>query len=57
MAERADGRELIEVEGASHALAASQAELVADLILRAAQAVRADRWDFRSLGSSQCRPN
>jgi pimeloyl-ACP methyl ester carboxylesterase len=39
MAERASGRELIEVAGASHALALSRAELVADLILRAAQAV------------------
>ena len=36
MAERAGGRELIEVEGASHALAASRADRVADLILRAA---------------------
>jgi len=39
MAERAGGRELVEVAGASHALAISRAELVADLILRAAQAV------------------
>lgn len=39
MAERAGGRELVEVAGASHALALSRAELVADLILRAAQAV------------------
>jgi pimeloyl-ACP methyl ester carboxylesterase len=39
MAERASGRERIEVAGASHALAVSRAELVADLILRAAQAV------------------
>jgi len=39
MAERADGRELVEVAGASHALAVSCAELVANLILRAAQAV------------------
>jgi pimeloyl-ACP methyl ester carboxylesterase len=38
MAERANGRERIEVAGASHALAISRAELVADLILRAAQA-------------------
>lgn len=38
MAERASGRERIEVAGASHALALSRAELVADLILRAAQA-------------------
>jgi pimeloyl-ACP methyl ester carboxylesterase len=37
MAERANGRERIEVAGASHALTVSQAELVADLILRAAQ--------------------
>jgi pimeloyl-ACP methyl ester carboxylesterase len=39
MAERAGGRELVEVEGASHALAVSNAELVSDLILQAAQAV------------------
>ncbi len=39
MAERAGGRELVEVAGASHALAVSRAELVANLILRAAQAV------------------
>ena len=39
MAERAGGRELVEVAGASHALAVSRAELVADLILQAAQAV------------------
>ncbi|MBZ0291079.1 MAG: alpha/beta hydrolase [Anaerolineae bacterium] len=39
MSERAGGRELVEVAGASHALAVSRAELVADLILRAAQAV------------------
>jgi pimeloyl-ACP methyl ester carboxylesterase len=38
MAERANGRERIEVAGASHALTVSRAELVADLILRAAQA-------------------
>ena len=39
MAERAGGRELVEVAGASHALAVSRAELVADLILRAAHVV------------------
>lgn len=38
MAERASGRERIEVVGASHTLALSRAELVAELILRAAQA-------------------
>jgi pimeloyl-ACP methyl ester carboxylesterase len=38
MAERAGGRELVEVEGASHALAASHGDSVANLILRAAQA-------------------
>ncbi|MDX1993389.1 MAG: alpha/beta hydrolase [bacterium] len=39
MAERAGGRELVEVAGASHALAVSRAAVVAELILRAAQAV------------------
>ena len=38
MAERADGRELIEVEGASHALTISQTDAVAGAILRAATA-------------------
>jgi pimeloyl-ACP methyl ester carboxylesterase len=36
MAERAGGRELVEVEGASHALAVSHGDSVANLILRAA---------------------
>jgi pimeloyl-ACP methyl ester carboxylesterase len=39
MAERAWAREIVEVPGASHALAVSHAEAVADVILRAVQAV------------------
>lgn len=39
MAERAGGREIVEVPGASHALAVSHADTVAGVILRAAQAV------------------
>jgi pimeloyl-ACP methyl ester carboxylesterase len=39
MAERAQAREVVEVEGASHAVAASRPEEVADMILRAARAV------------------
>lgn len=39
MAERAGGREIVEVPGASHALAVSYADTVAGVILRAAQEV------------------
>ncbi|CAA9371545.1 MAG: hypothetical protein AVDCRST_MAG93-8468, partial [uncultured Chloroflexia bacterium] len=39
MAERAGGREIIEVPGASHALSVSYADTVAGVILRAAQVV------------------
>jgi pimeloyl-ACP methyl ester carboxylesterase len=38
MAKRANGRELIEVEGASHALTISKTDAVAGAILRAATA-------------------
>ena len=40
MAERANAQETVEVPGASHALPASQPEVVADFILRAAASVR-----------------
>jgi pimeloyl-ACP methyl ester carboxylesterase len=39
MADRARPREVVEIEGASHAVAASRPEEVADMILRAARAV------------------
>jgi pimeloyl-ACP methyl ester carboxylesterase len=39
MAERAGGREIVEVPGASHALGVSHADTVAGMIVRAAQAV------------------
>ena len=39
MAERAGAREVVEVEGASHAFAAAQPDIVADIILRAAEYV------------------
>jgi pimeloyl-ACP methyl ester carboxylesterase len=39
MAERANAQEIVEVPGASHALPASQPQMVADFILRAAAAV------------------
>ena len=39
MAERAGAREIVEVEGASHAVGVSHPEVVADVILRAATAV------------------
>jgi pimeloyl-ACP methyl ester carboxylesterase len=39
MAERANAREIVQVSGASHALAVSHADTVAGVILRAAQAV------------------
>jgi pimeloyl-ACP methyl ester carboxylesterase len=39
MAERANARESVEIPGASHALAVSQPQAVADFILRAAAAV------------------
>jgi len=35
MAERAGAREIVEIEGASHALSVSRPEEVADIILRA----------------------
>ena len=40
MAERAQAREVVEVEGASHAVAASHPEEVADMILRTVQDVK-----------------
>jgi pimeloyl-ACP methyl ester carboxylesterase len=39
MAERAGAREVVEIEGASHAVGVSRPEEVADIILRAAKAV------------------
>ena len=39
MAERAEAREVVEIEGASHAVGVSRPEEVADIILRAAKAV------------------
>ena len=39
MAERAEAREVVEIEGASHAVGVSHPEEVADIILRAAKAV------------------
>jgi pimeloyl-ACP methyl ester carboxylesterase len=39
MAERAEAREVVEIEGASHALVASHPEEVADVILRALKEV------------------
>ena len=39
MAERAEGREVVEIEGASHAVGVSRPEEVADIILRAAKEV------------------
>jgi pimeloyl-ACP methyl ester carboxylesterase len=39
MAERAQGREVVEIEGASHAVGVSHPEEVADMILRALKAV------------------
>ena len=39
MAERAGAREIVEIEGASHAVSVSRPEEVADVILRAIKAV------------------
>jgi pimeloyl-ACP methyl ester carboxylesterase len=39
MAERAGAREVVEIEGASHAVGVSRPEEVADIILRAAKEV------------------
>jgi pimeloyl-ACP methyl ester carboxylesterase len=39
MAERAEAREVVEIEGASHALPASHPDEVADVILRALEDV------------------
>jgi pimeloyl-ACP methyl ester carboxylesterase len=39
MTERAEAREVVEIEGASHALAASHPEEVTDVILSALKAV------------------